>query len=122
MLPSPPVPEPRRILLVEDEPLIAFSLEDLVQELGFAVVGPAYRLSEGFALLEEEQIDAAILDVNLNEERSYPLADLLAEQGVPFLFATGYAEGGVEWSGSARVIAKPYTRDQVSRALRDLLG
>lgn len=114
--------EPRRILLVEDEPVIAFALEDFVIDLGFEAVGPAHRLPDALRLAQEELLDAAILDVNLNEQSSFPVADLLHERGVPFLFATGYAEGGVGWSGEAAVIAKPYTRDQLAKALSQLLG
>lgn len=114
--------KPSRILLVEDEPMIAFALEDMVLDLGYEVIGPAYRLSDALRLAGEGAIDGAILDVNLNEESSFPVADLLRDRGVPFLFATGYAEGGVGWSGPAEVIAKPYGREQLSRALSTLLG
>lgn len=117
----PPMSEPRRILLVEDEPMIAFALEDLVIELGYAVVGPAYRLQDALLLADSEEFDLAVLDVNLNEETSYPVADLLQRRGIPFLFATGYAESGIGWGGSAPVIAKPYGRDQLARALQGLL-
>ena len=113
-------PSPR-ILLVEDEPMIAFALEDMVLELGYAVVGPAHRLSEALEMAVAEVFDAAVLDVNLNEQRSFPVADLLHERGIPFVFATGYAEGGVGWTREAAVIAKPYSRDQLSRALTALL-
>jgi DNA-binding response OmpR family regulator len=116
------MPEVRRILLVEDEPMIAFALEDMVLELGFDVVGPAHRLSEALALAADAEVDAAVLDVNLNDVPSFPVADLLRERGIPFLFATGYAEGGVGWNGKAIVIAKPYGRDQLARALEELLG
>jgi DNA-binding response OmpR family regulator len=108
---------PRRILLVEDEPMIAFALEDMVIEMGYSVVGPAFRLAEALDLAGSERFEAAVLDVNLNEQRSFPVADLLRERGIPFLFATGYAEGGVGWTGEATVIAKPYSRDQLARAL-----
>lgn len=114
--------DPRRILLVEDEPMIAFALEDLVAELGYAVIGPAYRLGEALALAENAPIDAAILDVNLNEEQSFPVADLLRARGIPFLFATGYAESGVGWDGEAPVLAKPYGREQLALALGALLS
>lgn len=110
-----------RILLVEDEPVIAFALEDLVSDLGYVAVGPAFRLSEALALASDGEFEAAILDVNLNDQASFPVADLLAEREIPFLFATGYAEGGVDWKGSAPVIAKPYGREQLKRALLDLL-
>lgn len=111
----------RRVLLVEDEPMISFALEDLVTELGYVVVGPAFRLSEALDLAAREQFEVAILDVNLNEQQSFPVADLLQQRGIPFLFATGYAEGGVGWSGEAMVIAKPYGREQLARALHSLL-
>lgn len=114
--------EPRRILLVEDEPMIAFALEDMVIELGHEVVGPAFRLSDALALAGSERIDAAVLDVNLNEQTSYPVADLLRERGIPFLFATGYAEGGIDWHGEAGLIAKPYGRTQLAKVLGELLG
>ena len=117
------MPEARcRVLLVEDEPMIAFALEDMVIELGYEVVGPAYRLPEALDLAGREQFDAAVLDVNLNEQQSFPVADLLTSRGIPFLFATGYAEGGVSWQGQAGLIAKPYSRDQLARALATLFA
>ena len=88
--------------------MIAFALEDLIGDLGFDPVGPAFRLAEALALAALRGFDAAILDVRLNEERSFSEADYLAERGVPLMFATGYAEGRVGWSGEAKVIAKPY--------------
>ena len=112
----------RRVLLVEDEPMIAFALEDMVVELGYEVVGPAFRLAEALELAGGAAFDGAVLDVNLNEQRSFAVADLLQARGIPFLFATGYAEGGVGWTGEAAVIAKPYSRDQLARALSSLLG
>ncbi len=102
--------------------MIAFALEDMVIELGYEVVGPAFRLAEALELANREQFAAAVLDVNLNEQRSFEVADLLHERGIPFLFATGYAEGGVGWSGEATVIAKPYSRDQLARALARILA
>ncbi|GAA3996833.1 response regulator [Sphingomonas humi] len=101
--------------------MIAFALEDMVIELGYEVVGPAYRLPDALELAGREQFEAAVLDVNLNEQLSFPVADLLASLGIPFVFATGYAEGGVGWSGQAPVIAKPYGREQLARVLATLL-
>lgn len=112
----------RRVLLVEDEPMIAFALEDMVIELGYLVVGPAYRLTEALQLAADEEFDAAVLDVNLNEQRSFTVADLLKARGIPFLFATGYAEGGVGWTEETAVIAKPYSRDQLAKVLNQLLS
>ncbi len=102
--------------------MIAFALEDMVLDLGFMVVGPAFRLSEALAMAEAEEFDVAVLDVNLNDERSFPVADLLHARGIPFLFATGYAEGGVGWTGEAVTIAKPYSREQLAQALSRLLA
>lgn len=112
-----------RILLVEDEAVIAFAVEDMLLDLGCEVVGPAFRLEDAIAIAAREQLDGAILDVNLNEQRSYAVADELRQRGVPFLFATGYAEGGVQWDDHpVEVLAKPYRRDQIAGALARLLG
>lgn len=112
----------RRILLVEDEPVIAFALEDMLAELGCLVVGPAFRLEDAIELAAREEIDAAILDVNLNDQRSYAAADELHRRAVPFLFATGYGEAGVQWHGQeVPRLAKPYRQDQIETALRKLL-
>ena len=113
----------RRVLLVEDEAVIAFAVEDMLGELGCAVVGPAFRLDEAIELARAEAIEVAILDVNLNDQRSYAVADELARRGVPFLFATGYAEAGVQWDGKeVPLLAKPYRQDQIAAALGKLLG
>ena len=113
----------RRVLLVEDEAVIAFAVEDMLGELGCSVVGPAFRLDEAIELARAEAIDVAILDVNLNDQRSYAVADELARRGVPFLFATGYAEAGVQWNGhEVPLLAKPYRQDQIAAALGKLLS
>jgi len=101
--------------------MIAFALEDMVIELGYDVVGPAFHLGDALELASHEEFAAAVLDVNLNEQRSFAIADLLHERGIPFVFATGYAEGGVGWTRDAMVIAKPYTRAQLAKALGELL-
>jgi len=102
--------------------MIAFALEDMVSELGYEVVGPAHRLRDALDLAAAGGMDGAILDVNLNEQTSYPIAEVLQALGIPFLFATGYAEGGLAWSGPVVVIAKPYGRDQLARALDRLFS
>ncbi|WP_205479239.1 response regulator [Sphingomonas arenae] len=112
----------KRILLVEDEPVIAFAVEDMLADMGCEVVGPAFRLDDAQDLARAERIDAAILDVNLNDQRSYAVAEELERRSIPFLFATGYAEGGVEWPGSAALLPKPYRADQIRAALEQLFG
>jgi CheY-like chemotaxis protein len=112
----------KRILVVEDEAIIAFALEDMLDELGCVVVGPALRLEDACVLAVDSQLDGAILDVNLNSERSYPAARTLAERGVPFIFATGYDRESLEWEGKVPdLIAKPYRKDQLEAALIRLL-
>jgi CheY-like chemotaxis protein len=113
----------KRILLVEDEAIIAFAMEDMLDELGCDIVGPALRLEEAIQLAIAAQIDAAILDVNLNNLRSYPVAEELERRGIPFVFATGYDREGLEWTGSpTELIAKPYRKEQVEVALCRLLS
>ena len=85
----------RRVLLVEDEVMVAWVLEDMLAELGCTVVGPAARVDQALAMIEAEAVDAVVLDVNLNGERSYPVADALAARGVPFVFSTGYNKNGL---------------------------
>ncbi|HEY0034302.1 MAG TPA: response regulator [Devosia sp.] len=111
------------MLLVEDEAIIAFALEDMLGELGCEIVGPALRLDDAVQLAADATIDAAILDVNLNGLRSYPVAEILERRGVRFIFATGYDREGLEWTGSpAELIAKPYRREQVEAALNRMLA
>ena len=113
---------PKRILLVEDEALVAMLLEDIVFDLGCEIVGPAMRFEQAAALIESETLDAAILDVNLGGRLSYPLAERLTERKVPFAFATGYGSLGVEWNADVPVLRKPFETNLVSSVLTDLLG
>lgn len=82
----------RRIMVVEDDYLVALGLSTVLEEAGAHVVGPVASAQEAVALLEEgrEMIDAAVLDVDLNGEKSYPVADALASRDIRFIFATGY--------------------------------
>lgn len=108
----------RRVLVVEDEILVAMLVEDMLVDMGFAVVGPAYRLSDGLRLAEHETIDLAVLDVNLNGARSFPIAAVLADRRIPFVFATGYGAVGVEADfPGVSVISKPFTSDRLDEAL-----
>jgi DNA-binding response OmpR family regulator len=82
----------RRILLVEDEYMLASDLAEFLERHGTSVVGPVGSVSEALALVDATPIDAAVLDVNLRDERVYPVADVLIGRGVPIVFATGYDE------------------------------
>ena len=114
----------KRILLLEDEAIIAFAVEDMLIELGCTIVGPALNLQEAMALATaDEDIDAAILDVNINDARSYSVAQALEQRGVPFVFASGYDESGIAWDGEpVEIIAKPYRKDQIERAIIEMLA
>jgi CheY-like chemotaxis protein len=82
----------RRLLVVEDEYLVAAHLAYTLEELGVEVIGPAGTVEEALQLVESEgsRIDGAVLDVNLHGVRVYPVADALAARGMPFVFLTGY--------------------------------
>ncbi|RST30724.1 PAS domain S-box protein [Sphingomonas ginkgonis] len=81
----------KRILIVEDEALISMQIEQVVRQLGFTALGPAGSVDQALEVLATEAVDAAVIDVSLGRERSDPLADELAERGIPFVVCTGYA-------------------------------
>jgi DNA-binding response OmpR family regulator len=110
-----------RILVVEDEMLVAMNIEDMLLELGHEVAGLAGRLGPAMALASESRFDAAMLDVNLDGEPSFPVADLLAERGIPFLFATGYGRQGiVERFRDCAILQKPFRTAELGAALAAL--
>jgi DNA-binding response OmpR family regulator len=112
----------KRILLVEDEPIIALMLEDMLGDMGIEVVGPASTLEQALVFADDPALDAAILDVNLNGQQSHPVAERLKARGIPFLFATGYGSVGLDDMESSRVIHKPYRQERISAALEQMLG
>ena len=112
----------RRVLLVEDEMLVAWLLQDMLADLGCAVVGPAARVAQALALIDAEMVDAAVLDVNLNGQTSYAVADALTARGVPFVFSTGYAKDRLaEPYRSLVILQKPFHEDELGAALEALL-
>lgn len=99
----------RRILVVEDEPLLAMMIEDLLSEIGCIVVGPASHLAAAQAIAGEAELDGALLDVNLGAEQVYPVADCLRRRGVPFVFVTGYGRHGLDTAYALHpTIQKPF--------------
>lgn len=111
----------KRILILEDEPLVAFALEDMLLELGCEVVGPANNLAQAAELAADGVLDAAVLDINIDGERSYGIAEILAARGVPHIFATGYNPEDLP-PGAAGVLTKPYRAGDVEQALAKALG
>lgn len=110
-----------RVLIVEDEPIVAMCLEDILDELGCVTIGPASRLSDGLRLAGAGGLDAAILDINLGGERSTGIAEALRGAGVPFAFASGYGAvpDGFE---NQPLIEKPYRERDIEAALTRLLA
>lgn len=110
-----------RVLIVEDEVIVAMTLEDMLGDLGCSVVGPATSLDEALLLVATADFDMALLDVNLDGRRSDEVADLLRQRGVPFAFITGYGNGAFEPSGgSPPVLSKPCTADSLAVLLRQV--
>lgn len=97
----------KRILVVEDEFIVAAMIGDILEDEGAEVVGPAGTLGEGLELGSVETLDAAVLDWNLGGEPGDPVARLLRERGVPFVIATGYGAVQDEFSDIV-VLSKPY--------------
>jgi CheY-like chemotaxis protein len=119
-----PVLAGRRILVVEDEMMIAMLVEDMLLELGCSVVGPVHALAEALDLARSDAgLDAALLDVNLAGEPVFPVADALRERGVPAIFSTGYGDAGLrDVDRGAPVLQKPFRAGDLARALGEALG
>jgi CheY-like chemotaxis protein len=105
-----------RVLLVEDEILVAMMMKDILSELGFSIVGPFSRLDEAMVAAVHEDIDAGIIDVNLGGEFVYPVADVLAARRIPFVFITGYGVESIDNRfGYIPIIKKPVQRQVLQK-------
>ena len=109
----------KNVLIVEDEYLIAMDLENTLREQGAHVVGPAASVDEALELLAHAHVDCAVLDVNLQGERIYAVADSLRVAGIPYVFATGYAPSTIA-PGYEDVpcLTKPFDPEVVTSMLR----
>lgn len=105
----------KRVLVVDDESLIALHAEDLLIELGAIPVGPANSLEDALSHIDRGTCDAVLLDANLNGRSSEPVARRLALEGIPFVIVTGY--GTLPWREDARVLSKPYNGEEIGNAL-----
>ncbi len=111
------------VLVVEDEAIISFLLEDMLGELGASDVRHAGNLKAALAYLDGHTPDLAVLDVNLGGERVYPVAERLEARGVRFLFTTGYGRNGLEQRWQARpVLQKPFDVRSMTGALQALIA
>ena len=121
----PPAVKPglkgRRILLIEDSPVVGPFTADLLDELGCVVVGPAPNMAAARELVDAGEFDAALIDVHIRGERVFPLCEMLQAKGLPFVLTSGYADWQMpeKWQDRPR-LQKPYTLDQVEEALSGL--
>jgi DNA-binding response OmpR family regulator len=107
-----------RVLVVEDETLVAMLIEEYLVELGCVVAFSARRVGRGVECLDAIAIDAAVLDVNVAGENVSPLAAVLEERKIPFIFASGYGARGVDARWSNRpVLQKPFAPRELRSAL-----
>jgi CheY-like chemotaxis protein len=115
-----PSNEALRVLIVEDESLLAMMVEDLVRDAGWSVAGMAASVDEAMRAVERGGFDVALLDVNLAGRNAFPVAEVLLARGVPLVLATGY--GVLEIREDLRhlpMVGKPYAAEQLLRTLRD---
>jgi PAS domain S-box-containing protein len=108
------------VMIVEDEVLVALDLQESIRSLGYEVVGPYARLSDAIEGAETQAIDFAILDLNLNGEMTYDLAEQLQQRGIPIVFTTGYETDDVKARlRNSRVLNKPVVRDALENVLKE---
>jgi CheY-like chemotaxis protein len=108
-----------RVLVVEDEMLVAMNIEDMLLDLGHEVAALASRLDAALTLAREGNFEVAMLDVNLAGQASFPVADVLRERGIPYLFATGYGVQGIaEDYRAAPVLQKPFRARDLGEILK----
>jgi CheY-like chemotaxis protein len=108
----------RRALVVEDEVMVAMYVEDLLTDLGYEVAAIATGFDQALPLARDGVFDFAVLDINLAGRLSFPIADVLRDRGIPFLFASGYGSKGVsDEYGNAVRIQKPFASRDLAQAI-----
>src|SRR5260370_6888128 len=110
----------KRILVVEDEPMIRMLLEDMLAELGYTVAAEAARIEEALEATKNADFDLAILDADLNGQPASPVADALVTRGTPFVFATGYGDVPEPYPGRP-ILTKPFHMDGLKQMLHSAL-
>ena len=112
-----------KILVVEDELLVALGIQDMLREFGCEVVGPLARLHEALGAARSGTFDGVILDVNLRGEPAYPVAEILRDRGIPFVFSTGYGSGATALEGFSNVVVleKPFEPSGLHAALKQAI-
>ena len=115
--------EGKRILVVEDSPVVAELVVEILEQLGCVVVGPAPNMAQARIFAAEEPLDAAIVDVRIRGEKAFPVCEILASRSVPFLLTSGYGSWDlpVKWADNS-TLAKPYTFEDVKVGLEGLFA
>lgn len=112
-----------RVLVVEDEILVGMAVEDMLRDLGCTLAASAVSLSEAFEKVQTGGFDIALLDVDLQGQKVFPLAEILLARRIPFAFASGYGAAGVpEAFRNLPVVSKPFQIEQLSAALSSALA
>ena len=112
----------RRVLVVEDEMVILMMIEGMLEDLGCGSVTAAATIDQALGFIDAQPFDVAMLDLNLDGQRTYPVADRLAARNVPFLFSTGYSDHGLkEGYGDRPVLKKPFQMVELAELLQRLL-
>jgi len=113
----------RRILIIEDSPVVAPFAAEVLEELGCVAVGPAPNMASAREFIEAGEFDGALVDVYIRGERAFALCDMLEARGTPFVLTSGYADWQVpeKWEKTPR-LQKPYTIDQVQQVLEELFA
>lgn len=112
-----------RLLVVEDEMLIAMTIEDVLTDLGCIVIGPASSVAKAMDLLDKQEIDGAILDLNLKGEQAIPVAQALHQRGTPFFFLTGYGSTGASQAMfDAPTLAKPFDPTSLQQLIEETIA
>jgi len=113
----------KRVLVIEDEMLVLMAIEDMLGDLGCTSIKAAGNVETALNLIAANMFDLATLDVNLNGTRSYAIAEALTNRHIPFAFATGYGEHGVEEGyGDRPVLEKPFSHFQFEKVVSGLLA
>jgi CheY-like chemotaxis protein len=111
-----------RVIIIEDEALVVMLLEDMLTQIGCQVVGLASHLDKAVELAGSADADLAILDVNLDGQQAYPVAERLAARGLPFVFATGYGRHGMQHGfGDRPALQKPFRLEDLRRVIAEAM-
>jgi two-component SAPR family response regulator len=109
-----------RILIVEDEPIVAVNYASILKEAGYEIVGPVSTVNEGISVIESEQVDGAVLDINLGGVSVDPIVTALTERRVPYVFVSGFRALSHPYRNGATFIEKPCTATELLQAVAGL--